>query len=172
MHSLFVLCSCSAARIMTSGIPLLIKGRTIPTSIFSPSLVHSTRAWYIWIMYYIIMLFSLFCFHKIIMHQLVKVTDAIWLLQLTISSPLIHALGDPNQTPTKSSPTRIRARVPNLRGRQLTNRAIPHPYHYFVNQIYFYMQEPANICHRLTFILQIMSANILNTEHKLINIHV
>ncbi len=29
------------------------------------------------------------------MHQLVKLTDAIWLLQLAISSSLIHALGDP-----------------------------------------------------------------------------
>ncbi len=31
------------------------------------------------------------------MHQLVKLTDATWLLQLAISSPLIHALGDPSQ---------------------------------------------------------------------------
>ncbi len=37
------------------------------------------------------------------MHQLVKLTDAIWLLQLTISFPLIHALGDPTQAP-KSRP--------------------------------------------------------------------
>ncbi len=34
------------------------------------------------------------------MHQLVKLTDAIWLLQLAISSPLIHALCDPSQAPT------------------------------------------------------------------------
>ncbi len=34
------------------------------------------------------------------MHQSVKLTDAIWLLQLVISSPLIHALGDPSQSPT------------------------------------------------------------------------
>ncbi len=35
------------------------------------------------------------------MHQLVKLTDAIWLSQLAISSPLIHALGDPSQAPTR-----------------------------------------------------------------------
>ncbi len=29
-----------------------------------------------------------------------RLTDAIWLLQLVISSPLIHALGDPSQAPT------------------------------------------------------------------------
>ncbi len=40
---------------------------------------------------------------KIIMHHLVKLTDAIWLLELTISSPLIHALGDPNQAPHRNS---------------------------------------------------------------------
>ncbi len=34
------------------------------------------------------------------MHQSVKLTDAICLLQLLISSSLIHALGDPNQAPT------------------------------------------------------------------------
>ncbi len=34
------------------------------------------------------------------MHQSVKLTDAIWLLQVVISSPLIHALGDPSQAPT------------------------------------------------------------------------
>ncbi len=34
------------------------------------------------------------------MHQSVKLTDAIWLLQLVISSSLIHALGDPSQAPT------------------------------------------------------------------------
>ncbi len=34
------------------------------------------------------------------MHQSVKLTDAIWLLQLVISSPLIHALDDPSQAPT------------------------------------------------------------------------
>ncbi len=33
------------------------------------------------------------------MHQLVKLTDAIWVLQLAIS-PLIHALGDSSQAPT------------------------------------------------------------------------
>ncbi len=31
------------------------------------------------------------------MRQSVKLTDAIWLLQLIISSPLIDALGDPSQ---------------------------------------------------------------------------
>ncbi len=34
------------------------------------------------------------------MHQSVKLTDAIWLLQLVISSPLIHASGDLSQAPT------------------------------------------------------------------------
>ncbi len=34
------------------------------------------------------------------MQQSVKLTNAIWLLQLVISSPLIHALGDPSQAPT------------------------------------------------------------------------
>ncbi len=34
------------------------------------------------------------------MRQLVKITDAIWLLQLAISSPLIQALGDPSQAST------------------------------------------------------------------------
>ncbi len=43
------------------------------------------------------------------MHQLVKLTDAIWLLQLAISPPLIHALGDPSQAPTM-----IRTKVPRL----------------------------------------------------------
>ncbi len=33
------------------------------------------------------------------MHQSVKLTDALWLLQLVISSPVIHALGDPSQAP-------------------------------------------------------------------------
>ncbi len=33
------------------------------------------------------------------MHQLVKLSDAMWLLQLAISSPLIHALCDPSQAP-------------------------------------------------------------------------
>ncbi len=57
---------------------------------------------------------------KIIMHLPVKVTDAICLLQLVISSPLIHALGDLSQ-----APTRIRTQVPSLKGRWLTNWAIP-----------------------------------------------
>ncbi len=34
------------------------------------------------------------------MHQLVKLTDAMSFLQLAISSPLIHALGDQSQAPT------------------------------------------------------------------------
>ncbi len=38
------------------------------------------------------------------MHQSVKLSDAIWLLQLVISSPLIHALGDSSQTPTGFEP--------------------------------------------------------------------
>ncbi len=54
------------------------------------------------------------------MHQSVKLTDAIWLLQQVISSPLIHALGDLSQVPTE-----IRTQVPSLRGRRLTNWAIP-----------------------------------------------
>ncbi len=56
------------------------------------------------------------------MYQLVKLTDAIWLLQLVISYPLIHALGDPSQAPTG-----IQTRAPKLRGRRLTNWAIPPP---------------------------------------------
>ncbi len=59
---------------------------------------------------------------KIIMHQTVKLTDVIWLLQLVISSSLIHAMGDPSQALTG-----IRTRVPSLRGRRLTNWAIPPP---------------------------------------------
>ncbi len=46
--------------------------------------------------------------------------DAIWLLQLVISSPLIHALGDLSQAPTG-----IRIQIPRLRGGWLTNCAIP-----------------------------------------------
>ncbi len=57
-------------------------------------------------------------FLKIIMHQLVKLTDAIWLLQLAISSSLIYALGDLSQ-----ALTRIWIRVPRLRGGRLTNWA-------------------------------------------------
>ncbi len=38
------------------------------------------------------------------MHQSVTLTDAIWLLQLVISSSLIHALGDPSQTPPGFEP--------------------------------------------------------------------
>ncbi len=44
--------------------------------------------------------FSNVIFGKI-MYQLVKLTAAIWLLQLVISSPLIHALGDLSQAHTK-----------------------------------------------------------------------
>ncbi len=33
------------------------------------------------------------------MELLIKLTDAIWLLQLVISSPLIYALGNPSQAP-------------------------------------------------------------------------
>ncbi len=57
------------------------------------------------------------------MQQLIKVTDAIWLLQLAISTPLIHALGDRSQ-----APNRIWTRVPRLRGGLLTNWAIPSPW--------------------------------------------
>ncbi len=56
------------------------------------------------------------------MHQLVKLTDVIWLLQLAISSPLIHALGDLSQAATG-----IWTRVPRLRDGRLTNWAIPPP---------------------------------------------
>ncbi len=35
------------------------------------------------------------------MHQSVKLTDAMWLLQLVISSPLIRAMGELSQSPTK-----------------------------------------------------------------------
>ncbi len=56
------------------------------------------------------------------MHQFVKLADAIWLLQLAISSPLIHAFGDLSQAPTW-----IRTQVPRLGGGRLTNWAIPPP---------------------------------------------
>ncbi len=57
---------------------------------------------------------------KIIIQQLVKLTNAIWLLQLANSSPLIHALGDPSQVPT-----RIRTRVPRLWGGLPTELSLP-----------------------------------------------
>ncbi len=38
------------------------------------------------------------------MQQSVKLTDAIWLLQLEIYSPLIHALGDQSQAPPGFKP--------------------------------------------------------------------
>ncbi len=38
------------------------------------------------------------------MHQSVKLTGAIWLLLLAISSPVIHALGDTSQAPTGFEP--------------------------------------------------------------------
>ncbi len=38
------------------------------------------------------------------MYQSVKLTDAIWFLQLVISSPLIHALVDPIQAPPGFEP--------------------------------------------------------------------
>ncbi len=56
------------------------------------------------------------------MRQSDKLTGAIWLLQLVISSPLIHALGDPSQ-----SLTQIWTQVPSMRGVQLTNWAMPPP---------------------------------------------
>ncbi len=55
------------------------------------------------------------------MHQSVKLTHAISLLQFVISSPLNHALDDLSQAPTG-----IRTHVPSLRGR-LTNWAITLP---------------------------------------------
>ncbi len=60
--------------------------------------------------YNIMMMWILFFeyFFKIIMHQSVKLTDAIWLLQMVISSPLIHALDEPSQASNW-----IRTRVPN-----------------------------------------------------------
>ncbi len=54
------------------------------------------------------------------MHKSIKLTDAIWLLLVVMSSPLIHALGDLSQ-----SPTGIQTRVPSLRGWRLTKWAIP-----------------------------------------------
>ncbi len=45
----------------------------------------------------------MFFLQKIIIQQSVKLTDAIWLLQIVISSPLIHALGDPSQAPHQDS---------------------------------------------------------------------
>ncbi len=56
------------------------------------------------------------------MYQSVKLTDAIWLLQLVISSSLINALGDLSQ-----AHTRIWTWVFSLRGGRLTNWAIPPP---------------------------------------------
>ncbi len=50
----------------------------------------------------------------------VKLTDAIWLLQLVISFPLIRALGDPSQ-----APIRIWTKVPSMRGRWLTELSLP-----------------------------------------------
>ncbi len=60
------------------------------------------------------------------MCQSVKLTGAIWLLQLVISSPLIHALVWP-----KSSPDLDLNPVPSMRGRRLTKWAIAPP----LNQI-------------------------------------
>ncbi len=57
---------------------------------------------------------------KIIMHQLIMLNGAIWPLQLVISSPVIHALGDLSRAPTG-----IQTLVPRLRGRWFTNWAIP-----------------------------------------------
>ncbi len=70
----------------------------------------------------IVCLLLQFCyfFLKIIMHQSLKLTDAISLLHLVISSPLIHALGDQRQAPTG-----IRTRVLSRSGGWLTNWAIP-----------------------------------------------
>ncbi len=74
--------------------------------------------------YWYILMDSFFIFlYKIIMHQLVKLTGAIWLLQLVISSPLIHALGDPSQAPTGIWTSGLR-----LKSRRFTNWAIPLPY--------------------------------------------
>ncbi len=70
----------------------------------------------------LVWVFFLFLFYfLIIMHQLVKLTDTIRLLQLVISSPLIHALGD-----LSHAPTRIRTQVPSFRGGWLTNWAMPY----------------------------------------------
>ncbi len=54
------------------------------------------------------------------MHQSVKLTDTIWILQLVISSPLFHALGDLSQAATD-----MWTQILNLRGGRLTNWAIP-----------------------------------------------
>ncbi len=56
------------------------------------------------------------------MHQSIKLTDAIWLLQLVISSPHMHSLCDLSQASTG-----IWTRAPSLRGGRLTNWAIPPP---------------------------------------------
>ncbi len=55
------------------------------------------------------------------MHQSFKLTDSIRLLQLVISSPLIHTLSDPSQVPTG-----IRTRVASLRGEWLTKPLTVH----------------------------------------------
>ncbi len=68
------------------------------------------------------------------MHQSVKLTDAIWLLHLAISSPVIHALGDLCQAPTG-----IRTRVSRLRGGRLINWAIPPPLPYRYNAVTLFL---------------------------------
>ncbi len=55
------------------------------------------------------------------MHQLVKLTDAIWFLQLVISSPLIHALGDVIQVPT-------RIQTPSWESVDLPTQLFLHPF--------------------------------------------
>ncbi len=50
--------------------------------------------------FFFLFFFSFFFNKKIIMHQSIKLTDVIWLLQLVISSPLIHAFGNLSQAST------------------------------------------------------------------------
>ncbi len=80
----------------------------------------------------LILFFILFFYH----YAPVSQTDALWLLQLVISSPLIDALGGLSQAPTG-----IRTQVPSLRGGRLTNWAIPAPHLNNTNipSMYFYV---------------------------------
>ncbi len=66
--------------------------------------------------------FSFFVKGKIIMHQSVKMTGAIWLLQLVIPFPSFMHWCDPSQARTG-----IWTQVPRMRGGRLTNWAISPP---------------------------------------------
>ncbi len=80
----------------------------------------------------------LFIIFQVILHQFIKLTDAIWLLQLAISSALIHALSDPSQAPTG-----IWIQIPRLRGRWLLATELSLPLKYF--KIFFCQLNFADI---------------------------